>query len=609
MQTLNSQAHPAIAQALNFTKPPDAHRQERERTLRLFEGAGIAVFPARRGSKGTYVTGWPDMSVANAICLTRAELRRGRINLAGRTGNGSAVIDLDDKDGADPREILTLLLRRLGSAVFAVVRTRRGFHIWIRVQEAVGNGYCSFVGGEIFSAPHLAMLPPSDHPDGGEYTWVIEPHDTEAAADLRALGLVPDVRDLCQSDAGRERNRRTRPAAPTDQAEFERLMATAGVSRERNQTQTLTLCPWHPDSFPSLSINWEAALFYCFSVHCDAHGGIGSLRRLVRGDTPTYRQGWNNTPEDNHGCRADTRKVHLSGDNLGCDDVDAASERLAAGLEQLGLHQRSRPVRDCRHFFRVGKCTQCARTPAYPISCGDPLCPRCMPGRLAADWERHNASLPEKLTLLRLRPRDLWGIHSDVFKKVRSRFREWRTRSDIGAGIYGVRLDRTAGAVILLAVPTHLPIPESSRAFEVETVALNQGPRDFLRWLQSEYVQEAQDWQTPDELAVLIAETKGRRRFQGFGAVYGEASECLDKEKTDMVISTKAEATECRKPLGRISGGSLKGKHEKAKHCCPFCGGVVELYPFSVPADQVEQIGGHWLWRGHRAAARAEPSP
>ena len=608
MQALNSQARPVVAQAPNSIKPPGAHRQEREHTLRLFEEAGIAVFPAKPRTKGTHVAGWPDTTVADALSLTRAELARGPINLAGRTGNGWAVIDLDDKDGADSREILALLRQRLGSAVFAVVRTRRGFHIWVRVQEAVGNGYCSFVGGEIFSEPHLAMLPPSDHPDGGEYAWVIEPHDTDATADLRALGLIPDVRDLCQSTASRERTVRVQPAAPADQEEFKRLMAAAGVSRQGNQIQTLALCAWHHDSLPSLSINWEAALFYCFSVHCGARGGIGSLRRLVHADTPTYRQEPNNAG-DNHQRRADNGKDHFSGDNLGCDDVDAATERLASGLEQLGLHQRSRSARDCRHYFRVGKCTQCARTPAYPISCGDSLCLRCMPGRLAADWERHNASLPAKLTLLRLRPRDLWGIPSDVLKKVRSRFREWRARSGIGAGIYGVRLDRTSGAVILLAIPPDLPVPESSRAFEVETVALNQGPRDFLRWLQGEYVQEAQDWQTSEELTVLIAETKGRRRFQGFGAVYGEADESLNKEKTDMVMSTEAMATDNRKPLGRISGGSLKGKHEKAEHSCPFCGGVVELYPFSVPADQVEQVGGHWLWRGQRAAARAEPSP
>lgn len=128
--------------------------------------------------------------------------------------------------------------------------------------------------------------------------------------------------------------------------------------------------------------------------------------------------------------------------------------------------------------------------------------------------------------------------------------------------------------------------------------------------MQGEYVQEAQDWETPEELAVLIADTKGRRRFQGFGAVYGEAWQNSDiKEKTDMVMSTEATATDNRKPLNRISGGSLKGKHEKAERSCRFCGGGVELYRFSVPAEQVEHIGGHWLWRGQRAAARAEPSP
>jgi hypothetical protein len=616
-QLRNSLANPAVADAPrtatpspgapDATKPPDPYREDLERTIRLFEGAGIAVFPARRRTKGTYVPGWPEMTVAGALSLTRAELDRGRINLAGRTGDGWAAIDLDDKNGAEPEDMLALLLRQLGSAVLAVVRTQRGFHIWVRVREAAGNGYCSFIGGEIFSGPHLAMLPPSVHPEGREYAWVIEPHDTDAVADLRAFGLVPDLRDPRPSGAGRDagRPRRPQPATPDVREEFVRLMAAAGVSGEGSQAQTLTLCPWHHDRLPSLSVNWEAAVFYCFSVHCGARGGIGSLRRRVRGDTPSYRQ-WGNGAGDNHQRNACDGRDDSSGDNLGCADVDAATERLASGLEHLGLHQRCRSVRDCRHYFRVGKCSQCARTPAYPISCGDPLCLRCMPGRLAADWERHRASLPEKLTLLRLRPRDLWGIPSDVLKKVRSRFRQRRGRSDIAAGVYGARLDRDFGVAILLAIPADLPIPESSRAFEVEVVALNQGPRDFLRWLQGEYVQEAQGWETPDELAVLIEETKGRRRFQGFGGVYGEVEEGSDvEEKTDMVTPTEAKVTECRKPLSRISGGSLKGKHAKGEHACPFCGGAVELYPFSVPADQVEQVGGHWLWRGQRPAARA----
>lgn len=619
-QVQTSRADPAVAEAPQAASPipgaprstklPHPNRLHAERTLRLFGEAGIAIFPARRGTKGTYVAGWPKITAANSVSLTRAELDCGPVNLAARTGDGWAVIDLDDKDGANPQEMLALLLRRLGSAVLAAVRTRRGFHVWVRVREAVGNGYCNFIGGEIFSRPHLAMLPPSVHPEGREYAWVIEPHHTEAVADLRALGLVPDLRDPRMSggdlDAGRRR--RPQPAAPDVQDEFARLMAAAGVSREGSRAQTLTLCPWHHDRLPSLSVNWEAGVFYCFSVHCGARGGIGSLRQRVRGDTPSCRQGADSA-RANHRHSASDRADDSSGDNLGCADVDAATERLASGLEQLGLHRRGRSVRDCRRYFRVGRCTQCARTPAYPISCSDPLCPRCMPGRLAADWEQHRASFPETLTLLRLRPRDSWGIPSNILKKVRSRFREWRARSGITAGVYGARLDRDSGVAILLAIPADLPIPESSRAFEVEMVALNQDPRDFLRWLQSEYVQEAQRWETPDELAVLIEETRGRRRFQGFGGVHGEVEEQSEKEeKTDMVKPSETKVTECRKPLSRVSGGAFKGKHPKGEHACPFCGGAVALYPFSVPADQVEQVGNHWLWRGQRPAARA-PAP
>ncbi len=611
LQTLNSQANLAASDtpwaAIQSSgtpckaKPPDSCHKNVTSTLRSFEGLGIAVFPAKKGTKGTYVAGWPEITVPEAHSLTRAELDRGPVNLAARTGHGWAVIDLDSKNGAGADQMLALLRQRLGSAVAAVVRTRRGFHIWARVSEAVGNGYCSFIGGEIFSGPHLTMLPPSIHPEGAEYTWVVEPHGADAVADLRALGLAPDLPSGAGRDAGHLR--KPQPATPDVQEEFGRLMAAAGVLRRGSRAQTLTLCPWHRDRLPSLSINWEAAVFYCFSVHCGAHGGIGSLHDRVRTDTPTCRQ-WTVGAADSHGRITDDRGEDHPGDNLGCADVDAATEHLALGLEQLGLHERGRSVRDCRHYFRVGKCTQCARTPAYPISCSDPLCPRCMPGRLAADWERHRAALPEKLTLLRLRPRGPAGIPSGVLKRIRSRFREWRGRSHIGAGVYGARLDRDSGAVILLAIPAELPVPESSLAFDVEVVARKQDPRSFVRWLQVEYVREAQDWRTPDELQVLIEETRGRRRFQGFGGVYGEVEKDPDREEEpDMDIPSKTDVAERPKPLSRISGGGLNGKHSRGEHSCPFCGGAVELYPFTVPAGQVERIGDHWIWRGQCPSA------
>jgi Bifunctional DNA primase/polymerase, N-terminal len=574
---------------------PSPYKEESERTIRLLERAGIATFPSKMGRKGSYVTGWPTMAAVDAIALTRQELAKKRIGLAGRTGNRVAVCDLDAKSGVDPKEMLHVLRRLLGPAIIAIVRTGRGFHIWLQVAESVGNGFCSFIGGEIFSDAHLAMLPPSPHPSGHQYAWELEPREAEAAVDLKALGLEPDK----PAASPRDRNEGTAAAAPPEiQQEFAHLMATAGVQRVGDAAQTLTLCPWHADRRPSLSINWDAALFCCFSEQCQARGGIGSLRRRVGADTPSYRQ-WahsGNTSSDRG------EEDHLSGDKSGCLNFDAATERLAVGLEDLDLDGRAQAVRDCHAFFRVGKCTSCARTPAFAISCSHPLCVRCMPGRLAADWGRHRASLPATVNIVMLRPRNVVAGSRGVLKTVRSRFAEWRKRAGARAGIYGGRLDPECGAAIMLAVPSDMTVAESSRAFDVEVVAMDRTPTEFLGWLQSQYVDEAQSWTTLEDLQFLIDETKGRRRFQGFGAIYAERTESETVERKEGAqMAKEAKSEEGRRPLGRVSGGSFKGKRENLGHACSFCGGVVGLYPFSVPAAEVDRVGNGWLWRGASA--------
>jgi len=574
----------------------DGYRSTANETIAFFEQCGVAVFPSGVRRKGTYIEGWPAVAVGDAIAATKSALSTRRINVAGRSGNGFAVLDLDCKGGVDAEEMLRALCRLLGPAVMAAVRTSRGYHLWVQVVESVGNGYCTFIGGEIFSGPHLAMLPPSIHPDGHEYTWAIQPREPEAAANLRAIGLVPDK----SVESTRSRGRSTPTPAPPDfQEEFARLMAAAGVARAGTSAQALTLCVWHPDRSPSLSINWDAAVFYCFSEQCGARGGLAALRlRVQADDTPSYRQctvGQSPSPME-------VRDDQFSGDKSGCLDLDGSGERLAEALEAIG-DERARAVRECRAFFRVGKCGSCARTPAFPISCGHPLCARCMPGRLAADWARHRSSLPPRLTILLLRPRGLLIGSRGVLKTARSRFAEWRKRAGVAAGIYGSRLDPEHGAVIMLAMPSDAPIPISSRAFEVITMAFDRSPMEFRRWLQSQYVAEAQSWESAEELQFLLTEIKGRRRFQGFGAIYGGPSE----EQTSGTVEEKmaengsGKSEVRRRALGRISGGSFSKRHDKGGTACPFCGGAIELYPFAVPASEVQASGDHWLWLGPSA--------
>lgn len=561
----------------------DNYRSQAEFTIATFERSGIAVFPAGWRRKGSYVQDWPKMALDEAVATTRRDLKK-LINVAGRSGNGVAVFDLDAKNAVDPDEMRHVLVRLIGPAIIAIVRTSRGFHLWVQVAESVGNGFCSFIGGEILSEPHLAMLPPSMHPSGQPYAWEVEPRVAESAVNLKALGLVPDKKKHSPG-AGT-----VCTAAPTsDQTEFVELMARAGVVRTGNRSQVLVVCPWHDDRSPSLSINWDAAVFYCFAEGCDARGRIGSLRRLVGVDTPTYRQ-WRDA------AGTSKEETHPSGDKSGCSDLDEATARLSTGLKELGLDELAQSVTDCRAFFRVGKCTSCARTPAFPISCGHPMCIRCMPGRLGADWGRHRASLPAKVNIVLLRPRSITAGTPGVLKSVRSRFVEWRRRADVKAGMYGGRLDRERGAVIMLAIPNDLPVPDSSRAFDVDVVATDRTPSEFLAWLQSQYVEEAQSWESTEELLFMLTETKGRRRFQGFGGIYGEGTQA--KEEETMANDETAKSEEKRQPLGRISGGSFKGKREPGGHTCGHCGGAVELYPFTVPAAEVIRTGDHWLWNG-----------
>jgi len=542
-------------------------------TLDAFEALGIAVFPQEVGRKGSRVHGWPEMPTDTAIALTHQAASRGEVNVAGRTGAGVAVLDPDAKGGADPAGVVASIREAAGDAIIAIVKTRRGYHVWLAVTESVGNGYCSGLGGEVFSEPHLAMLPPSIHPEGQRYEWVIQPREPSAKADLRQLGFVPDEPTF-RSGIPQE----VEPAPPHVQAEFQALMAGKEIVRGK-RNQELFGCPWHDDREPSLSINWDAALFHCFGEECLVGGGISALRRLLGKHTPTYRQG----------------RAGLSDGNWGC--VEDEVRRLADGLTALGHADKAQKVRDCKRLFAVGHCTGCSAAPVYPLNCGQLLCPQCMESRLAADWREHAGSIPDRLNILKLIPRDFWGLNRHVLGKVRSRFREWRQRAGVSGGIYGIRLHPKHGAVVLLALPVGLPLPQSSRAFEVEVVEMGRPPDEFLRWLQAEYTEEARSWQTDEDLALLLEETRRRRRFQGFGGAYASEQRQDADEPADEVGTPVAQ------PLRKVSGGSNSGGSKRDVRLCPLCGGRVEMYDFTVRFEEVRLKDGQLQWLGPPGSA------
>jgi len=133
------------------------------------------------------------------------------------------------------RMLLSLLLRR---------SSKLGLRL--AVTKSVGNSYSSDVGGEVFYELHLAMLPHSIHPDGHVYSWVQEPQQPQAPADLAALGLVPDQPNF-EADKGCP----PVPTTPEVQDEFTALMAEQGIER-RHRSQELVSFRWHDDAEPSI---------------------------------------------------------------------------------------------------------------------------------------------------------------------------------------------------------------------------------------------------------------------------------------------------------------------------------------------------------------------
>jgi len=152
----------------------------------LFAAWEIAVFTAPLGKKGTLTTGWPTMDAAAAVQLARDEAlrRNGQVNIAARTGPTArgdylVVVDLDGQDGYIPEEELERALARLPEGV-AVVRTFRGFTIWMKSHHHLrGRRLRQLTSdrciAEFFGDAHLAQLPPSIHPEGVAYDWLLPP--------------------------------------------------------------------------------------------------------------------------------------------------------------------------------------------------------------------------------------------------------------------------------------------------------------------------------------------------------------------------------------------------------------------------------------------------
>lgn len=464
----------------------------------------------------------------------------------------------------------------------AVYRSARGFGILFRPAKALGNGILPIYGAELFTGCHLVNIPPSRHPSGADYEWLIPPGGDLPTVDLEALGLVPVIAAPRAESATGRSGPRLLPATAEAQAEFRWLFERNGI-RPRRKAQELHRCLWHDDEQASLSVNWDAAVFKCFAG-C-GQGGVGELRRLVGESSPPPR------------ALRIVNERHASYTRI---DPEIERARLVRAMKDSGFswpfdrttgRATWEDVLECHVVLVKRQCANGHRV-AYPKSCGFPLCSACVPSRLRADFKRHLENLPDRCALLRITPPEGLTDRNDIS----AWFRKWRRGSALAAGFYGVRLAVGAPDVLLVAPADKVPAGIVSDPF-VTLAAADLALDEAIAWYVEMFLEEVSSWKTPEEMLSLLGVVKGRRRFQGFGKYYARAVEGGAIEQL---------STEEPRKVFRASGGSAKGGGKAL--LCPDCGAKTRVVGIALSAEGMtwdSKIGCYRWGTGPPALKRA----
>ena len=168
--------------------------------LRIFTGLGLTPIPLKPRSKEPLVRGKEgDWEPTEYQLLTLAE--RDNINWGVRCGRELAVLDIDSVDRFE-NVLKTLPI----PPNCPVVKTGRGGHIWFKPKRPMPSQRVD--GLEIKGTGAYVVAPPSVHPNGEPYTFVVAPEgpipeiDTDrrlavAAYDFGEFVQEPSLLLLC----------------------------------------------------------------------------------------------------------------------------------------------------------------------------------------------------------------------------------------------------------------------------------------------------------------------------------------------------------------------------------------------------------------------------
>ncbi len=199
----------------SITDPPVNGKHRLADDALTYAGRGWSIIPTVGKKPATpwkqYQTTRPDEPT-----LRRLFNRPGITGLAVLLGSASGGLACRDFDSTEGYERWTDAHPDL-AAVLPTVRTNRGFHVYCR---SVAEQFADLGDGEFRADPgHYCVLPPSHHPDGGAYQWIIPPHKELPVLDPQSVGLlgVADCTQHTQATQGNPGNPPTQATHPTQQ--------------------------------------------------------------------------------------------------------------------------------------------------------------------------------------------------------------------------------------------------------------------------------------------------------------------------------------------------------------------------------------------------------
>ncbi|WP_100401520.1 bifunctional DNA primase/polymerase [Bacillus sp. FJAT-42315] len=261
---------------------------------------GFTVMPLT--GKRPILKGWT--SLFHLQPLTEQEIQFGITNengqrisfahknlgiLTGRISN-CIVIDIDDEEALKRLESLGPLPRSW------TVKTNRGYHFYYMYHPDAPS--CTpFEKVDILSDKKQVVAPPSIHPSGHKYKWVISPNDAELAPFPEWLIPYMEKKRSCQIASTEKKSPSKKTLSPLykkmgrkKSLDAEMVIQTVDwfefygrfVENIKGNGEWLSAtCPFHDDEHNSFSFHIHTGGWTCFAG-CGSGNGIQAVQRLYK---------------------------------------------------------------------------------------------------------------------------------------------------------------------------------------------------------------------------------------------------------------------------------------------------------------------------------------